>query len=268
MFMSGGYVPEKFWNDRVKMHGDLADGYLNQDYQNYEVNIRMKKVFEILGDVSGLRVLDAGCGTGRWSVEFAKRGAIVVGLDISYEMLKLAKKRAEMHGVSKRVTFINKKIEEINYIDDFDVVLCVTVLQHIVSRKNLEKAVKKLVRACKVGGTILIVESTVCDKNKLLYKFIQLGSKLINRKNMALNYLSAKYKHEWINLFENEGVKFIRSEGVSFFGIYVYQFVTHTFGNSILNRVTRLVCEILDMKLAKKKIFDTISQPTIFIFKK
>lgn len=45
------------------------------------------------GDLSGARVLDAGCGVGQLSAELAKRGARVVGLDISPNLLEVARDR-------------------------------------------------------------------------------------------------------------------------------------------------------------------------------
>lgn len=45
----------------------------------------------LLGDVAGLRVLDAGCGEGRFSRMLAERGARVVGVDVSARMVELAR---------------------------------------------------------------------------------------------------------------------------------------------------------------------------------
>ena len=43
--------------------------------------------------LTGMRVLDAGCGTGAMSVELALRGAEVVGVDISPELIRIAEQR-------------------------------------------------------------------------------------------------------------------------------------------------------------------------------
>lgn len=47
----------------------------------------------------GASILDVGCGTGRHSIEFAKRGYQVTGIDLSEGMLKVAKRKAEQAGV-------------------------------------------------------------------------------------------------------------------------------------------------------------------------
>jgi magnesium-protoporphyrin O-methyltransferase len=45
-------------------------------------------------DLTGLRVLDAGCGTGALAVEAARRGAAVVAIDLSPTLVDLARERA------------------------------------------------------------------------------------------------------------------------------------------------------------------------------
>lgn len=59
-------------------------------------------LLELLPDLQGLRVLDLACGQGRLSRELARRGARVVGLDISTELLDKASsvKNAEPLGIS------------------------------------------------------------------------------------------------------------------------------------------------------------------------
>ena len=49
-------------------------------------------------DLSGRRVLDAGCGTGALALEAARRGAEVVAVDVSPTLVGLARERAEAQG--------------------------------------------------------------------------------------------------------------------------------------------------------------------------
>ncbi len=57
---------------------------------------RMRDVLidQLPADLNGMRILDAGCGTGALAVELAARGADVVGVDISPQLIDIAKKRA------------------------------------------------------------------------------------------------------------------------------------------------------------------------------
>ena len=48
-------------------------------------------------DLTGLRILDAGCGTGSLAVEAAERGADVVAIDLSPTLVALARERAPQH---------------------------------------------------------------------------------------------------------------------------------------------------------------------------
>src|SRR5262245_46617488 len=56
-------------------------------------------VLSQFGDVSGLKVLDYGCGAAEGGIYLAKRGAKVVAVDVSAGMLKKAEQLAKHHGV-------------------------------------------------------------------------------------------------------------------------------------------------------------------------
>jgi magnesium-protoporphyrin O-methyltransferase len=56
-------------------------------------------------DLSGARILDAGCGTGAFAVAAAARGAEVVAIDLSPTLIALARERADGHRGPGHVTF-------------------------------------------------------------------------------------------------------------------------------------------------------------------
>lgn len=60
---------------------------------------RMRDVLigQLPQDLRGARILDAGCGTGAFSFELATRGADVVGVDISPQLVDIAQKRRPDH---------------------------------------------------------------------------------------------------------------------------------------------------------------------------
>lgn len=68
---------------------------------------RMRAVMlgQLPDDLTGLRVLDAGCGTGAKAVALAERGAEVVAVDIAPEIIKIAKARCPDH-LRGRITYL------------------------------------------------------------------------------------------------------------------------------------------------------------------
>lgn len=60
---------------------------------------RMRNVLtaQLPQDLHGARILDAGCGTGALAFELAERGADVVGVDISPQLIDIAQKRRPVH---------------------------------------------------------------------------------------------------------------------------------------------------------------------------
>jgi SAM-dependent methyltransferase len=58
------------------------------------------------GDVKGVEILDVGCGSGRYAIELAKRGATVTGVDAAGEMLAIARQLARDSGVSRNCGFL------------------------------------------------------------------------------------------------------------------------------------------------------------------
>jgi magnesium-protoporphyrin O-methyltransferase len=58
-------------------------------------------------DLTGTRLLDAGCGTGAFAVAAAARGADVVAIDLSPTLVSLARERAEAHRGPGTITFLS-----------------------------------------------------------------------------------------------------------------------------------------------------------------
>ena len=72
--------------------------------------------------LSGLSIIDIGCGTGRHSIELAKRGYDVTGLDISDKMLDEAREKAEDLGL--KIDFIHRDATNFNLDKKFDLAIC------------------------------------------------------------------------------------------------------------------------------------------------
>ncbi|MCU0612286.1 MAG: class I SAM-dependent methyltransferase, partial [Candidatus Eisenbacteria bacterium] len=78
----------------------------------------------IEGEIGGnraCRILDIGCGTGRHTIELARRGYDVTGIDLSPTQLARAREKAREAGV--RVRFRKADARRLRFHDEFDVVI-------------------------------------------------------------------------------------------------------------------------------------------------
>lgn len=80
-------------------------------------------------DLTGLRLLDAGCGTGALAIAAAARGADVVAIDLSPTLVNLARERAEETPLRGRITFRSGDMLDAG-LGSFDHVVCMDSLIH------------------------------------------------------------------------------------------------------------------------------------------
>jgi SAM-dependent methyltransferase len=92
---------------------------------------RLSLTLDELGDLSGRRVLDVGCGPGRYAVALAERGAEVIGVDISETMLSLARGHARERGVDQVCSFVRADFDAYEPDGPFDVSLMLGVLEYL-----------------------------------------------------------------------------------------------------------------------------------------
>ncbi len=116
-------------------------------------------ILEILGDVSGKRVLDAGCGEGYLSRKLAKLGATVTGVELSQGMLSFALEEQNREPLG--ITFHNANVTSLPFLSDrsFDVVITNNVIQDV---EDYEGAFREFSRLLRPGGTYLQVVNHPC----------------------------------------------------------------------------------------------------------
>lgn len=126
-------------------------------FDDFAHRLGMRANFRRLGNLEGRRVLDLGCGRGRWAEEFSRRGARVTGIDWSEEALEQARSRVP------QATFARMPVTDLGFeAGSFDGVNCVTVIQHLphdVQVRVLREAARVLVP----GGWFSLVELTAAQ---------------------------------------------------------------------------------------------------------
>jgi ubiquinone biosynthesis O-methyltransferase len=111
-------------------------------------------ILELVGDVSGCRVLDVGCGDGELALELARRGAIVTGIDASAAMIDAAKGRAKRHDAE--IVFEVAMAERLPFsAAQFEVVTAITILCFV---DDAAPVFREIARVLRPGGRFIIGE--------------------------------------------------------------------------------------------------------------
>jgi 2-polyprenyl-3-methyl-5-hydroxy-6-metoxy-1,4-benzoquinol methylase len=112
----------KVWNERASRWDAMLDEHPEQR------DGELQRVIAALGVQPGMRLLDAGCGSGQWAVGFAEYGSQVTAIDLSPSMLSHARQNAAEAGVD-----IEFREGDIAGIEDpeatYDVIHCRCSLQ-------------------------------------------------------------------------------------------------------------------------------------------
>jgi SAM-dependent methyltransferase len=110
----------------------------------------------VLGDCSGRRVLELGCGAGQWSLALSARGARVVGIDLSEGQLGHARAAARRLGLD--VPLVHGDAERLPFgAASFDVVFC----DHgAMSFASPDLTVREASRVLKPGGVFAFCMAT------------------------------------------------------------------------------------------------------------
>jgi cyclopropane fatty-acyl-phospholipid synthase-like methyltransferase len=90
---------------------------------------RFRHTIDALGDVQGKKILDVGCGSGLYSIYFAKAGADVTGIDFSANMISLAENNARAEGCTAR--FLHQDLLSFTPDTTYDNVLLIGVFDYV-----------------------------------------------------------------------------------------------------------------------------------------
>jgi len=99
------------------------------------------------------KILDLACGTGIPTLELAKRGYEVTGMDLHEEMLEVAKRKAKREGLT--IELIQGDVLEMNFEQKFDAVTMFFSSIMYFDEKDLRKLFNSVVKALKPGGVFV-----------------------------------------------------------------------------------------------------------------
>lgn len=208
---------------------------LNQETKNGVYNKRIsttwhQMVFDMLSfyDFKNKMILDAGCGYGALSLEMAKTGAKVTGIDISSNAVEISKSYAADFNLN--ANFVEGNLENLSFKSNlFDIVCSCETIEHV---PNYRTAVDELIRVTKSGGYIIVTIPNILNPIGL-YGDTRIGSK--QPFENSFNYFSI------INLFNRKDIDILRVESRDLF-MYLKKI------SKFLDRVSNILTHYPPMK--------------------
>jgi len=131
--------------------------------------IRVKKIFQELGNIKGKKLLDVGCEAGYITIKLAQKGAIVTAIDLIEEPIK--ELRRNLKNTKLKISLCVADAAKLPFKDKtFDIVLATEVIEHIT---KLNDFIAGAYRVLKPNGRLLITFPNENLRQKL-YPFVSL----------------------------------------------------------------------------------------------
>lgn len=198
-------------------------------------------------------ILDYGCGNGIHSIFPLRSGAKkLIGIDLSEESLKIAKKRAEQKGLQEKIEFLKMDCETMEFDDNFfDVILDGGTFSSL----DMNKAFPELARILKPDGFLIGIET--------------FGHNPITNLKRKLNEITNK-RTKWAaeHIMKNKNLKIAEK----YFGktdIYFFHLISWAIFPFLSLPGSKFLLKILekiDSLLLKLPFFKKYSFKIVFIF--
>ncbi len=202
---------KKILNNTKHIYNDIASDFDITRGKWWHILDKFK-----LGAKEGDNILDLGCGNGRLAQLFADCEISYLGIDVSEELIKIAKKK---FAVKNNIRFevgdiLNLQLQKNN----FDLVYVLAVLHHIPSEALRLKALEDINKAMKKNATLFISNWNIFGSakyRKFLFNFAYKASQGVfnikdafvpwKKGSSHLRYIHNFTKNEMRNLLQKTG---------------------------------------------------------------
>ena len=181
-------IASEWWNPEGKFKPLHKFNPIRIKYikENIISNFKLKNKAKPL---SGINILDVGCGGGLLSEPMARMGARVTGIDASDQNIKIAKLHPKKNKL--KINYLCSSPEKLNVKKKFDVILNMEIIEHV---ENVDFFLKSCSNLLKKNGLMFV--ATI---NKTL-------------KSYVFAIVGAEYVLRWLPIGTHEWEKFVNPE--------------------------------------------------------
>jgi ubiquinone/menaquinone biosynthesis C-methylase UbiE len=141
------------WDEQAKWY----DKIVGEEGSYYHKEIIVPKLLEELGSIKDKKILDLGCGQGFFCRILSGKGANVVGIDLSKNLINLAKK----YPSNKKINYYVANAEDLSFLENnsFDFIISILSLGNI---KNIDKVFNEIYRLLKPNSKFYFIIMHPC----------------------------------------------------------------------------------------------------------
>ncbi len=235
---------QKFWEKQSTNYKTAFEDLY--ELANYLDKTERRHLLKVVKTKPNFKVLDLGCGTGRWAFEFAKICEKVVAVDFAKGMIDRAKEEAKNRGFTN-IEFGVAGVEDFRSEEKFDIIIISGVLVYFED-ENLTSILKNVKKHLAPNGIVVSRETVGIDER---LDFRDKFNPKIGQIYSALYRTPEEYKQ----IFLNAGLK----------NIYAEDFVPTNFPMTIYRKIVPsslkqnfILRKVLQAGLFAQYLFDPI----------
>lgn len=146
------------------------------------------RVMRIVRRMQPTRIMDVATGTGDLAIAMAKRcaGAQILGVDLSEEMLAVARKKIAHEALSQRIVVCKGDAENLSMVASESIEVA-TVAFGVRNFENLRKGIEEIYRTLKSSGTLVVLEFSIPSNPIVRWVYAQYSHHLLPRVGELLS---------------------------------------------------------------------------------
>lgn len=144
------------------VYNQIAEEYKKSKELSFRIFIEEYSLFKMAGDINGLNILELACGEGHYTRKLKHAGAKdVLGVDISSEMIRLARQREREVPTGSR--YMVQDVANLPAMDKFDMAVAMYLLNYAKTREELVTFCKSIFNQLKPGAQFIGFNDNVAN---------------------------------------------------------------------------------------------------------